>query len=306
MSEPVAAPLERAPRMVVGIVGLGIMGSAFAANLRKAGFEVVGFDIAPAAGAALNALGGAALGSPEAVAQRADVVLLALASVDALNAAVTGESGLAQGLRPGVPVVEMGTLPLAAKETVRDLLEAQGNPVLDCPVSGTGAQAQTGDLVLYASGDAQVVERLRPVFDAFARSTRFVGPFGAGTRLKFVANLLVTIHNLASAEALLLAERSGLDPALVYDAIRDGAGTSRIFEVRGPLMIAERYQPASMKMAVYMKDLALIGAFARETGTPTPLLDAAIPFYEAAMAAGRQEDDPAALFAVLKDIASDA
>lgn len=293
-------------RESVGIVGLGIMGQAYAANLLKAGHPVLGFDVAPSAIEAFEALGGEMCGSPAALARRCDVVLVALASVPALEAALFGEDGLREGLRAGAVVCEMGTLPLSAKEKVRAALEERGATVLDCPVSGTGAQAATGDLVIYASGDEAAVERVRPVFDAFSRQTRYVGPFGSGIKLKYVANLLVTIHNLAAAEALLMAERSGLDLSMVFEAIASGAGTSRMFEVRGPLMIEGRYEPATMKMDVYMKDLTLILDHARDIRCPTPLMAASLPYYTAALADGRDKEDTAALFAVLRQLASGA
>lgn len=290
------------PRSTVGVVGLGIMGSAYARNLREAGFPVIGFDVAEAPLAALREQGGEIAASPKALAGKADVILIALASVAALQSACGGADGIVHSIRPGTVVCEMGTFPLSAKDEVLKLFEPKGAAVLDCPVSGTGAQAAVRDLVVYASGDETAARSVRPVFDAIARNTRHVGPFGAGIKLKFVANLLVTIHNVAAAEALLMAERSGLDLGMVFEAIRDGAGTSRMFEVRGPMMVAERYQPATMKAEVYLKDLDLIGAFARDLRTPTPLLNASMPFYLAALAAGRGDDDTAAVHAVLKDM----
>ncbi|MEP9377333.1 NAD(P)-dependent oxidoreductase [Aquabacter sp. CN5-332] len=289
-------------RPTVGVVGLGIMGSSYARNLREAGFPVIGFDVAEAPLKALKEQGGEIAASPKELAAKADVILIALASVDALKSACGGESGMIHSIRSGTVVCEMGTLPMYAKDYVLKLFEPKGVPVLDCPVSGTGAQAAVRDLVVYASGDEAAATRIRPVFDGFARNTRYVGAFGAGIKLKFVANLLVTIHNLATAEALLMAEQSGLDLNMVFDAIRDGAGNSRMFEVRGPMMIEERYQPATMKMDVYMKDLTLITEFARDIRTPTPLMAASVPFYVAALAAGRDADDTAALYAVLKEM----
>ena len=290
----------------VGIVGLGIMGMAYARNLRAAGFAVVGCDVVPAACEALAACGGQVLPSGKAVAEVADAVLVVLASRKALDAAVLGPEGVAAGLRPGTVVAEMGTFPLADKEDVRAALEARGGRVLDCPVSGTGAQAAVRDLVVFASGEAAAVETIRPVFDAIARETRHVGPFGDGMKLKIVANLLVTIHNLAAAEAIHLAERSGLDLDMVYEAVRSGAGTSRMFEMRAPLMIRGAYQPATMKMDVYQKDLALILDHARESRAATPLMMAALPFYHAALAQGRDKDDTAALYAVLQAMTAPA
>lgn len=283
----------------VGLIGLGIMGVAYAANLRKAGAAVAGFDPVEGARSALADLGGQPCTSCADVVRTADVILLALPSVAALEAAI---AEMHPHLRDSQLLVEMSTLPIAAKEAARDACAEVGVALLDCPVSGTGAQAATGDLVVFASGAAEDVDRLRPVFNAIARDVRHVGPFGAGMKLKLVANLLVTIHNLATAEALLLAEKSGLDLAMVFDAIRSGAGNSRMFEVRGPLMIEGRYEPATMKMDVYQKDLALIIDHARDVACPVPLMAATLPYYSAALAQGRHKEDTAALFAVLKQM----
>lgn len=281
----------------VGIIGLGIMGSAYARNLIDAGYEVVGTDVTKAALDELTAAGGKVAASPREVAEAADIILLALPSVKALEAVT---ASLVEGARPGTVVCEMGTLPLEAKEACRTALAAVGVEVLDCPVSGTGAQAAVRDLVVYASGDEAAFRKVEEAFKGFARDTRYAGVFGTGMKLKYIANLLVTIHNLAAAEALLLAERAGLDLNMVFDAIRSGAGNSRMFEVRAPLMIEGRYEPATMKHDIYVKDLELIIDFAREMRSPTPLMAATLPFYFAALAEGRGKQDTASLFAVLK------
>jgi L-threonate 2-dehydrogenase len=283
----------------VGIVGLGIMGGAYAANLRKAGFDVVGHDPAPAAQEALTSIGGRALPDARSVAEQAEIVLLALASPKILAATV---EAMLPVLTPAHVLAEMGTLALSDKEAAAARIATTGAVMLDCPVSGTGAQAATGDLVVFASGDPAAHDRLRPVFEGLARDVRHVGPFGAGMKLKLVANLLVTIHNLSTAEALLFAERAGLDLDMVFDAVRSGAGNSRMFEVRGPLMIEGRYEPATMKMDIYQKDLALIMDYAAEIGAPVPLMAASLPFYAAALAQGRHKEDTGALFAVLQQM----
>jgi L-threonate 2-dehydrogenase len=287
----------------VGIVGLGIMGSAYARNLLAAGFRVVGYDVADESLEALRSCGGVPLKSARELAEHSDVVITALADAKALISVSLGEHGLINATRPNAVVIETSTLPLDVKETCRVALADAGVTLLDCPVSGTGAQAAAKDLLAYASGDQGAVERCRPVFDGFTRETLYMGPFGAGMKMKFIANHLVTIHNLASAEAMLLATRAGLDPELTYQAIIRGAGTSRIFEVRGPMMVAERYEPPTMKFDVYMKDVMLILDFARQVSTPTPLFAASLPFYMAALAQGRAKQDTAGLFAVLKELA---
>jgi 3-hydroxyisobutyrate dehydrogenase-like beta-hydroxyacid dehydrogenase len=281
----------------VGIVGLGIMGSAYARNLIEAGFAVVGTDVTQAALDDLKSRGGTLAASAREVAEAADIILLALPSVKALEK-VTAE--LVAGSRAGAVVCEMGTLPLEAKEACRTALAAVGVEVLDCPVSGTGAQAAVRDLAVYASGDEAAFRKVETAFKGFARDVRYAGAFGTGMKLKYIANLLVTIHNLSTAEALLLAERAGLDLNMVFEAIRSGAGNSRMFEVRAPLMIEGRYEPATMKHDIYVKDLELIIDFAREMRSPTPLMAASLPFYFAALAEGRGKQDTASLFAVLK------
>jgi putative dehydrogenase len=144
--------------------------------------------------------------------------------------------------------------------------------LLDCPLSGTGAQARAKDLVVYASGDRVACRRVAPIFSEFARAHYYVGPFGAGSRMKFVANLLVAIHNVAAAEALVLARKAGLDPALTLKVIADGAGSSRMLQVRGPMMLKSDYTKPTMKLDVWQKDMGIIADFAVETGSATPLL----------------------------------
>ena len=116
-----------------------------------------------------------------------------------------------------------------------------GHVMLDCPVSGTGAQAKVKDLVVYASGDAAEIKKLRPIFAGFTRAVHDVGAFGNGSRMKYVANLLVAIHNVASAEAMVLGMKAGLPPQLIFDLVTAGVGNSRIFELRAPMMVKNNY-----------------------------------------------------------------
>jgi putative dehydrogenase len=289
-------------KMRVGIVGLGIMGTAYARNLIAAGFEVSGFDISADRGRALEDCGGFSLSNARMVAERSDIVLIALASVEALDACTIGKDGLGDAALTDIIICEMGTFSLEQKIRLCDQLEQKGAKVLDCPVSGTGAQAALGDLSIYVSGEEKVAQKAQPVFEALARDVRYVGTYGTGIKLKFIANLLVTIHNLATAEALMLAKQSDLDLQMVYDAITHGAGTSRMFEVRGQMMIDENYQPATMKHDIYAKDLQLIIDYARQSNSPTPLMAASLPFYSAALAQGRGKEDTASLYGVLKGL----
>lgn len=287
----------------VGVIGLGTMGSAIAANLLDAGFAVVGRDVVGARQEALAAKGGRGMPTPRAVAAAADVVLLSLPGEAAFDEVLTGADGIAGAGRDGLIVADTSTLPLAVKERGRDALRAAGATLLDCPLSGTGAQAAVGDLAVYASGDRTAFERCRPVFEGFARSHVHLGAFGNGSRMKFVANLLVAIHNVAAAEAFVLGRKAGLDPETVYKVIADGAGSSRMFEIRGPMMVAGDYEPPSMSVELWKKDMRVIGEFAAELGAPAPLFAATGPLYAAAAASGHGGRDTASVCAVLEAMA---
>jgi len=180
------------------------------------------------------------------------------------------------------------------------LLRAAEHVLLDCPISGTGSQAKTGDLVVYASGDRKAIARMKPVFAGFSRKTYEVGAFGDGSRMKYVANLLVAINNVASAEAMVLGMKAGLDPRTIFEMISNGAGNSRVFELRAPMMVRNRYGEPTMKCSVWQKDMDVIGNFAKRMRVPTPLFSATLPIYAAALKAGHAEDDTAAVCAVME------
>ena len=146
-------------------------------------------------------------------------------------------------------------------------------------------------------------ENCTPVFEGFARANYYLGEFGMGTKMKFVANLLVTIHNVSAAEAFVLGMKAGLDPEMILKVISDGAGTSRMFEVRGPLMATGKYDEPTMKVDVFQKDIKIISSFANELQCPTPLLSAAAKIYTAALADGRAKQDTASVCAVLEKMA---
>jgi putative dehydrogenase len=284
----------------VGAIGLGIMGGSFARHLLAAGFSVTGYDIAPDRMRALVRRGGRAAASGAEVAARSNIVITSLPSPAAFEKALFGSEGIAAGARQGTIVIETSTLPIELKEWCRKRLALLKVELLDCPISGTGAQAAAKDIVVYASGSRAAFNRCRAVFDGFARATYYCGAFGIGSKLKFVANLLVTIHNLSTAEAMVVGEKAGLDLQLLYEVIRNGAGTSRMFEVRGPMMVRGRYTPAHMKAEIYQKDIDIIRAFVRQLKCPTPLFDSSTPFYTAALGQERGKQDTAAIHAVLR------
>jgi 3-hydroxyisobutyrate dehydrogenase-like beta-hydroxyacid dehydrogenase len=284
----------------VGMIGLGIMGSAMSFNLGRAGFRVVGYDVVPKRRAEHARAGGVAAASPRAVARRAGILITSLPSAEALAQVAEELAGSAP--RGGI-VIETSTLPIGAKTAARDVLAGRGVILLDCPLSGTGAQARVKDLLIYASGDRAAYRRTVPVLQGFTSANFYVGPFGNGSRMKFVANLLVAIHNVAAAEAMVLGMKAGLDPAQVLKVVAGGAGGSRMFQVRGPMMVKGDYSEVTMKNEVWQKDMTIIADFARELDCPTPLFAASAPIYNAAMAMGLGKKDTGAVCAVLERLA---
>jgi len=286
----------------VGIVGIGIMGTAMMRNLVKDGFEVVGYDIADGAMARLAEAGGIAAASPRDAAEQAEILITSLPSVDAFEQVMAGQGGIASSNGKGQIVIECSTLPIEVKARGEAQLAAQGKILLDCPVSGTGAQAARKDLSYSPAATRRRSSAAARCSPAYRAGKSYVGAFGNGSRMKFIANHLVTIHNLAAAEAIVLSEMAGLDPALVFDVIVDSAGSSRMFQIRGPMMVRGQYDEPTARMMTHLKDLDIIGKFAADLHCPTPLFTAAAQFYHAGVAQGRGGQDTAAVCAVLEKL----
>jgi L-threonate 2-dehydrogenase len=281
----------------VGIVGLGIMGSAIARNLVDRGWRVVGFDTDATRRAELAQAKVEIVDNAGHVAREAPIIMTSLPNPSAVEEVA---QAIAASGQPSRIVVELSTLTIADKLRFEAILKQAGHVALDCPLSGTGAQAKTRDLVVYASGDSGAIARCAGLFADFARQSADLGVFGNGSRMKFVANHLVAIHNVATAEAMILAERAGLDPKMVVDMVGPGAGGSRMFQMRAPMMVAGVYEPATMKVSTWKKDMAIIAEFADQVGCATPLFTLTQPVYAEAMAMGLGDQDTAAVFEVLK------
>ena len=290
----------RRTKGTVGVIGLGIMGGAFAKNLVASGWRVIGYDTNPARRREATRAGVKVVGNAAEVASAVPIILTSLPNPQALADTVRKIS--AAKLKSKL-LVEMSTFSISDKEKAARMLRKAGHTMIDCPVSGTGAQAKKRDLVFYASGDAKVIRRLRPLLAAFGRLTFNVGPFGNGSRMKYVANLLVAINNVAAAEAMVLGMKAGLDPNTVVEMIKAGAGNSRVFELRAPMMAKGRYDDVTMKISIWDKDMKVIGQHARKIHVPTPLFNATKGIYLKAMKSGLGGRDTAAVCAVLEKMA---
>jgi 3-hydroxyisobutyrate dehydrogenase-like beta-hydroxyacid dehydrogenase len=276
------------------------MGGAFARNLVTAGWRVVGYDPNPARRREARRAGVDLANNAAEVASAVPIILTSLPKPQALTETV--QEIAAAKLRSKV-VVEMSTFTISDKEKAARTLHRAGHVMIDCPVSGTGSQAKNRDLVFYASGNARTIARLRPVLMAFGRNVFNVGEFGNGSRMKYVANLLVAINNVATAEAMVLGMKAGLDPGMIVDLVRAGAGNSRVFELRAPMMAKGRYDDVTMKISVWDKDMQVIGDYARKIRVPTPIFNATKGIYLKAMKSGLGSRDTAAVCAVLEKMA---
>ncbi|MGB8668294.1 MAG: NAD(P)-dependent oxidoreductase [Pseudolabrys sp.] len=281
-------------------MGLGILGGAFAKNLVAAGWRVIGYDISAAKRREAKRAGVELVNDAAEVAAEAPIILTSLPKPQALMDTV---QRVAAAKLKGKVVAEMSTFTISDKEKAERVLRKAGHIMIDCPVSGTGSQAKSRDLVFYASGDAKTIARLRPVLMGFGRNVFNVGQFGNGSRMKYVANLLVAINNVASAEAMVLGMKAGLDPRMIVDLVTAGAGNSRVFELRAPMMAKGRYDDVTMKISVWDKDMQVIGDYARKIRVPTPIFNATKGIYVKAMKSGLGSRDTAAVCAVLEKMA---
>ena len=284
--------------MTVGVVGVGLLGTAVAGRLLKAGHRVVGFDTAPDRVRALLGMGGEAAASARAVALASEAVCTLLPTLPSVEAAVLGPDGVAAAGKPGQVLIQMSTISPALTARLAAESRARGLDFLDCPVSGTSGVVARGEGVLFVGGERRVFERWRPLLESMLPRAIYIGAAGQAMVLKLVANLLVALHSVAAAEALHLARRAGLDPAVALEVLAGSAAGSRMLELRGPLMVRGEY-PAQMKLDLFMKDLHLIQDAAAAAGAALPLTDTAERLYAAAAGTGHGGEDLAVVLTAL-------
>ena len=290
---------------VIGVVGLGIMGSAMAEELIKCGYAVVGYDVSTPACKRLKAAGGKALTSATAVADAAAIVIISLSTSFALAETIkriAAAKPRAKG--EGLLVVETSTLPMDDKEQALKALRRVGMSVLDCPISGTAVRMKERAWTVFCSGSKAAYKRVETVLQVFTDNVPYVGVYGNGTKMKFAANHLVAIYNVACAESVTLARKMGLNPQDVLSLFGSspviGTGVMRL---RMPFMIRSEYSPPTMKVEVWQKDMQVIGDMAKSVDCPTPLFSACVPIYSAAMAQGLGQQDTASVSEVLANMA---
>jgi putative dehydrogenase len=290
----------------VGVVGLGIMGGAFAANLLKNGFQVTGFDPVKSKVSGLVKSGGKAGKSAADVARKSDVILTSLTSAKILEAVVSGEDGILAGVHKGLIVMETSTLDPADKDQARQALSKKGAILMDSPVSGAGKQAAVGEITVMVSGAKKDFKMVKPVLEGFSMLQYHVGPFGDGMKLKMLINMLISVHGAAFAEAITLARASGIDLDVFGEVLKKSAGNSRVIEYRGPLMLADEYADPKVKTAdltVMIKDNNLIEDYAKSNNAPVPVFQASMFTAYAALAQGYGDEDPGVVTRIYEQMA---
>lgn len=282
----------------IGFVGLGRMGLALSRHLIGAGHDVLGYrrgDMTEFAEA-----GGTPCDSLLKISEASPIVFGCLPSEAAFEEVYLSATGLLQNATAGQVFVELGTQSLAKKQEAEAFAQSKGAVLLDAEISGTPMMAQAKRAVLFVAGNEGAFEIVKPLLELMADLTFHLGTFGNANRMKLVANHLVAVHNLVTAEVLLLGERAGLDPQAIITAIENSGGGSTIFSIRAPWMAARKYEPAAGPIGDLAKYFDLIQDLADAQGTATPLLDVAAEHYRNAVADGRGHQDVAAMFAQLE------
>jgi L-threonate 2-dehydrogenase len=289
----------------IGVIGLGIMGGAMAEALLASGHKVIGYDVRDQARQRLRRAGGKAVASGTAAASSADLLITSLATVAALDDAVDKIALAKRGAnRPALIVIETSTLPIADKTRALKRLQRAGVALLDCPISGTAVRMKEGAWTIFVSGSAAAYRRAKPLFEVFTRNAPYVGAFGNGTKMKFIANHMVAIQNVAVGESMTFARRMGLDAQQVWELFAASPVIgSGVFKLRGKFMVERTYLPATMKVEVWQKDMQVIGDMAHAVNCPTPLFSACVPLFNAAMAQGLGQHDTASVCEVLDAMA---
>ena len=262
----------------IGSIGLGAMGGSYAKFLIEDNYTVYGVDPDTQNAEIFTSLGGLLLNNISELVDKSNVIILSLPTVpifkEVINEIeVNGKSNESKIL------IDMNTISLDDKIETKNKLEKLNISMVDAPVSGTGAQAKVKDIVVMSSGDKIIVDECDEIFRSFSKQNIYVGDFGNGIKFKILANLLVTVHNTVTAEALLLGQKVGLEEKMIYEVLNAGAATSVMLDKRMPLMINKNYEPATASMRIFLKDIDVITDYLKSNNLSSPTFEAAANLY---------------------------
>ena len=280
---------------------MGLLGSALAESLIKAGFTVRGYDTAPDRVREHEARGGVPARSPADAARGATVVMTCLMTADIVRDVLLGPDGALDAAEPGLVVIDNSTIHPDASAALAGLLAPRGIPMLDAPVAGSSGQARRREAPIVVGGDPEVFARCRPILDALTERVRHVGPNGAGARAKLVINLVLGLNRLALAEGLLFGLRQGLDGRALLAVLKDSGAYSRAMDLKGERMVDGNFE-AEGKLVQHLKDVELMLEVGHAAGAP--LLATALhrQLLLAGVAGGLGDHDNSAIIAVLRSL----
>ena len=280
--------------MKIGFIGLGIMGKPMSKNLLKAGYELVVNDINKAAVDELVAAGAKSAATPKEVAAQVDVVVTMLPNSPHVKTVVLGENGVIEGAKKGTIVADMSSIaPLVSREVAQKLAE-KGVEMLDAPVSGGEPKAIDGTISVMVGGKQEIFDKVYPVLKAMAGSVVRTGDVGAGNITKLANQIIVAINIAAVSEALTLASKAGVEPELVYQAIRGGLAGSTVLDAKAPMMMDRNFKPG-FRINLHIKDLNNVLETSHGVGVPLPLTAAVMEMMQSLKVDGFEAEDHSSL-----------
>jgi 2-hydroxy-3-oxopropionate reductase len=288
--------------MKIGFIGLGIMGKPMSKNLLKAGYDLVVCDVIKAAVEEVIAAGAKAADTPKAVAEQTDIIITMLPNSPHVKQVVLGENGVIEGAKKGAVVIDMSSIaPLVSREVAGKLAE-KGIDMLDAPVSGGEPKAIDGTLSVMVGGRKEIFDKCYPIIEAMAGSVVLVGAIGAGNVTKLANQIIVAINIAAMSEALVLAGKAGVEPELVYQAIRGGLAGSTVLDAKAPLVMDRKFEPG-FRINLHIKDLNNVLETSHEVGVPLPLTAAVMEMMQALKVDGMGNDDHGSLIRYYEKLA---
>ena len=284
--------------MNIGLIGLGAMGGSYAKHLLKNNFKCFGIDLDKNNILKFIQLGGQEITYDE-LFNKVDIVLTSLPSLIAYKDVLNNLKRLGKNNSKKI-ILDMNTISIDDKNMFKNEINGLNIDMLDSPVSGTGAQAWEADLTVFASGSKELIDKCMNIFKAFSKEVINVGSFGNGMKFKILANLLVTIHNTAAAEALRLGELAGLDQDMIYKVLGNSAATSVMLQKRMPLMINKNYEPPTASFNIFLKDVDIIRNFIKDNNVTLPTFEGSAKIYDKAEKTLSKNWDTASVYEVLK------
>ncbi|TBL72480.1 2-hydroxy-3-oxopropionate reductase [Paenibacillus thalictri] len=281
--------------MKIGFIGLGIMGKPMAKNLLKAGFSLIVSNRSQAAVDELSALGAETASSPRQVAEAADVIITMLPDSPQVEEVVLGANGVAEGISAGKIVVDMSSINPVSSQKIASGLEAKGTHLLDAPVSGGEIGAIEAKLAIMVGGPASAFEQVKPILEAMGTSITRVGEVGSGNTVKVINQMIVAMNIAALSEGMALGRKAGIEPELVFEAIRGGLAGSRVMELKTANIAKEEFKPG-FRIELHAKDLRNAVAAGQEVGANIPFTTQLLDIFEKLEEMGFGKEDHSALY----------